>query len=103
MGLAAVAGVAVAATLCLSGCAANLGYYWQSVSGHLQIMSAARPVDELVREPETSERLRERLVLSQRIRDFAVRELQLPDNPSYRRYADLRRSAAVWNVTAAPA
>ena len=103
MGLAAVAGVAVAATLCLSGCAASLGYYWQSVSGHLQIMSAARPVDDLVREPETSERLRERLLLSQRIRDFAVRELQLPDNPSYRRYADLRRSAAVWNVTAAPA
>ena len=47
MGLAAVAGVAVAATLCLSGCA-NLGYYWQSVNGHLGIMNAARPVDELV-------------------------------------------------------
>ena len=37
------AGVAVAATLCLSGCA-NLGYYWQSVEGHLSIMRAARPV-----------------------------------------------------------
>jgi predicted aminopeptidase len=102
MGLAAVAGVAVAATLCLSGCA-NIGYYWQSVTGHLGIMHAARPVDELVREPETSERLRQRLLLSQRIRDFAVRELKLPDNPSYRRYADLHRPAAVWNVTAAPA
>jgi predicted aminopeptidase len=101
MGLAAVAGVAVAATLCLSGCA-NLGYYWQSVNGHLGIMDAAGPVDELVREPQTSDRLRQRLVLSQRIRDFAVRELQLPDNPSYRRYADLHRTAAVWNVTAAP-
>ena len=101
MGLAAVAGVAVAASLCLSGCA-NVGYYWQSVTGHLGIMNAARPVDELVREPQTSDRLRQRLVLSQRIRDFAVRELKLPDNPSYRRYADLHRTAAVWNVTAAP-
>ncbi|HEY0825067.1 MAG TPA: aminopeptidase [Ramlibacter sp.] len=102
MGLAAVAGVAVAATLCLSGCA-NLGYYWQSVTGHLKIMSAARPVHDLVQEPETPERLRERLRLSQRIREFAVRELKLPDNPSYRRYANLRRPAAVWNLTAATA
>jgi predicted aminopeptidase len=31
-----------------------------------------------------------------------VRELALPDNASYRRYADLRRPYAVWNVVAAP-
>ena len=37
------------------------------------------------------------------MRDFAVRELQLPDNNSYRRYADLQREAVVWNVVAAPA
>ena len=42
-------------------------------------------------------------MLSQRIRDYAIRELHLPDNPSYRRYADLHRTAAIWNVTAAPA
>jgi predicted aminopeptidase len=102
MGLAGLAGAALAATLCLSGCA-NVGYYWQSVTGHLQIMSAARPVNELLQEPDVSQRLRERLLLSQRIRDYAIRELKLPDNPSYRRYADLHRSAAVWNVTAAPA
>lgn len=101
MGLAAVAGVAVAATLCLSGCA-NLGYYWQSVTGHLKVMNAARPVGDWVGEEQTPQRLRAKLELSQRIRDFAVHELKLPDNPSYRRYADLRRSAAVWNVTAAP-
>jgi hypothetical protein len=102
MGVAAVAGVAVAATLCLSGCA-NLGYYWQTAMGHLNIMASARPVEELVAEAQTSPRLRERLLLSQRIRAYAVSELKLPDNPSYRRYADLHRNAAVWNVTAAPA
>jgi predicted aminopeptidase len=31
-----------------------------------------------------------------------VSELHLPDNHSYRRYAELQRSAAVWNVVAAP-
>jgi len=102
MGLGGVAGVAVAATVCLTGCA-NIGYYWQSVSGHLNIMAAARPIDEVVQEPQTSERLRARLKLAQRIRSYAVTELKLPDNPSYHRYADLHRTAAIWNVTAAPA
>jgi predicted aminopeptidase len=102
MGLAGVAGVALAATLCLSGCA-NMGYYWQSVTGHLKIMQAARPVQDWLEQPETAPRLREKLELSQRIRAFASRELKLPDNPSYRRYADLHRNAAVYNVTAAPA
>ena len=41
-------------------------------------------------------------LLSQRIRDYATAELKLPDNRSYRAYADLKRSAAVWNVVAAP-
>jgi predicted aminopeptidase len=102
MGIAAVAGVAMAATLCLSGCA-NLGYYWQSVTGHLKLMGASRPVNDLVVAGEMPARTRDKLVLSQRIRDYASSELRLPDNPSYRRYADLHRPAAVWNVTAATA
>jgi predicted aminopeptidase len=101
MGLATVAAAGVVATACLSGCA-NLGYYWQSASGHLQVMRAAKPVDDWLAEEGTPERIKLKLALSQRIRDYAVRELQLPDNPSYRRYADLRRPAAVWNVVAAP-
>ena len=46
--------------------------------------------------------LRERLHLAQRARAFAAAELGLPDNASYRRYAALKRPAAVWNVVAAP-
>ena len=87
---------------CLAGCA-DVGYYWQSVSGHLHLLNAARPVNDWLADTHTSAPLRTRLVLSQRIRSFAVTELQLPDNPSYRRYADLQRSAVVWNVVAAPA
>jgi predicted aminopeptidase len=102
MGLAGLAGVALVSAACLTGCA-NVGYYWQSVAGHVKIMQASRPVGDWLAEPALSPRLRERLLLSQRIRDYAVRELKLPDNPSYRSYADLHRSAAVWNVVAAPA
>ena len=97
------AGVVVAslAALCLTGCA-NLGYYWQSVHGHLSLMNAAKPVNDWLADAAAPEPLKARLALSQRIRDFAARELQLPDNPSYRRYADLQRRAVVWNVVAAP-
>jgi predicted aminopeptidase len=80
-----------------------MGYYWQSVTGHLKLMHAARPVDEWIASADTPEGLRQRLQLSQRIRAFASRELHLPDNASYRRYADLHRKAAVYNVVAAPA
>jgi predicted aminopeptidase len=99
IGLGAAA-AAVAAVLFLSGCS-NLGYYWQSAAGHLKVMNAARPVDEWLGDAQAPERLKARLVLSQRIRTFAVTELKLPDNPSYRRYADLHRTAVVWNVVAA--
>ncbi len=85
----------------LAGCSGP-AYYWQTVSGHLQMLNAARPVDEWLANANAPASLKTRLALSQRIRSFAVSELHLPDNPSYRRYADLRRSAVVWNVVAAP-
>ena len=101
MALAGVVTAAIVGALCLTGCS-NLGYYWQSATGHVRLMGAARPVSDWLADNTAPERLKTRLALSQRIRSFAVSELQLPDNPSYRRYADLNRSAAVWNVVAAP-
>jgi predicted aminopeptidase len=91
--------VAAVFSLLMAGCS-NLGYLAQSVSGHLGVVRAARPVSDWLADDQTPETLKQRLMLTQRMRDFAVRELQLPDNPSYRRYADLKRPAAVWNVVA---
>lgn len=85
----------------LSGCA-DLGYWSHSLGGHLRLIGAAQPVDDWLARPELQAGLRQRLLLSQRLRDFSVRELQLPESSSYRRYADLQRSAAVWNVVATP-
>jgi predicted aminopeptidase len=110
------AGLALVTAQLLSGCAATpqagtaasvddaslVGYYWQSISGHLAMLHAARPVDDWLRDPATPEALRKRLATAQRLRDFGVAELGLPDNASYRRYADIRRASVVWNVVAAP-
>jgi predicted aminopeptidase len=84
-----------------SGCS-DLGYYRQSVGGHLDLMSRAKPVDDWLAQGDTPPALQQRLVLSKQMRDFSVQVLKLPDNPSYRAYADLQRAAAVWNVVAAP-
>ncbi len=91
------------AAACLGSGCASVGYLAQSTSGHLQLMQATKPVVQWTQDPATPEPLKLRLALSQRMRDFAVSELKLPDNSSYRRYADLGRNAAVWNVVAAPA
>ena len=85
----------------LAGCG-SVGYLAQSVRGHFSLLNDARPVPQWVASNDTPQTLRERLVLTQRIRDYAVSELKLPDNGSYRSYADLRRPAAVWNIVAAP-
>jgi predicted aminopeptidase len=85
----------------LSGCA-QLGYLWQSVAGHMELMRAARPVDDWLADPGADAALKARLELTRRLRAFAVSRLHLPDNASYQRYAEIGRSAVVWNVVAAP-
>lgn len=95
-----VAGLTLLSAL-LTGCT-SAGYYAQAVNGHLSLMAAARPVTEVIADPQTSDALRQRLAQSQDIRRFAVNELLLPDNASYHRYADLHRPSAVWSVVAAP-
>ena len=91
-----------ATTVCLTSGCSTAGYYVRAVTGHLELLQAARPVPQWLDDPATGAALKERLALSQRIRDFAVSALGEPENASYRRYADLHRPAAVWNVVAAP-
>lgn len=80
----------------------DLGYYAQAVQGHVKILLARRSIDQLLTEPSTPPLLKERLRLALEIRDFASRELHLPENDSYRSYADIQRAAVVTNVIAAP-
>ena len=91
----------------LSGCAALASgwqdvpqYYWQSVRGHLAVMSQARPIEEVIRDTSTDPALRHQLRLAREIRAFAAGELGLPDNPSYTQFAQLDRPFVLWNVFA---
>jgi len=77
-------------------------YYMQAARGHMDVMNKRRPVDEVIQDADSPETLKERLALVQEAREFSISELHLPDNDSYRTYADLERDFVVWNVFAAP-
>jgi predicted aminopeptidase len=94
-----IAATAVLVAAAVGGCS-TLGYYAQSIGGHLAVMRSARPIQDVVADPETPEELRKRLLRAQEVRAFASSELGLPDNGSYREYADLHRPYVVWNVFA---
>lgn len=85
----------------VSGCASP-GYYLHAISGQVELLNKRRPVEEVLNDPATTPQIRQQLELVQRLRDFASQELGLPDNRSYRTYADLERPFVVWNVFATP-
>src|SRR6266513_878825 len=89
-----------AACVLLSGCATP--YLLQAASGEWQLLHRRVPIDSLLGDPRTPPALRGHLEEVRAAREFASRELHLPDNASYRSYADIGRPYVVWHVVAAP-
>lgn len=87
--------------LWLSGCA-EFSYYTQAVTGHLGILLNSRTIDQVLDDPATPPETRARLELARDIRNYATRTLKLPENRSYRIYADVGRPYVLWSVFAAP-
>lgn len=85
----------------LGGCG-TLRYYSQAVSGQLDLLRRATPIEEELRSEAVPAALKAKLRAVLQIRQFASRELALPDNGSFRSYADLGRPYVLWNVFATP-
>ena len=81
----------------ISGC-----YYLQAARGQMEILRKREPIDEVVADDSTSPELVERLSMVAEARQFSIDVLGLPDNDSYRGYADLERDYVVWNIVAVP-
>lgn len=77
-------------------------YYLQAARGQMEIVRNREPISEVVAADETTEELGARLRLVTEARQFSIDMLGLPDNGSYRGYADLERDYVVWNVIAVP-
>ena len=84
-------------TLPLAGC-----YYAQAAKGQWELTRKREPIADVLENEDTSAELAARLRLVQEARQFAIDELGLPDNDTYRTYADIERDYVVWNVFAAP-
>ncbi len=103
MNLARITAAARVALIVVSVGALSGGcYLLQSAQGQLALMSNREPIARVIDQPSTPSALRTQWEAVTAIRDFASRELGLPDNGSYRSYADLGRPYVVWNVVAAP-
>ncbi len=87
--------------LLLNGCT-SISYYGQLASGQLHLLRAREPVSSVIADPGRDQQLRVHLAQSQKARTFASQHLHLPDNQSYRLYADIGRPFVVWNVFATP-
>jgi predicted aminopeptidase len=87
--------------LLLNGCS-SISYYSQLASGQMQLLRAREPVSRVIADPQRDQKLRAHLAESQKARTFASQQLHLPDNQSYRLYADIGRPYVVWNVFATP-
>lgn len=94
--------IAATAAMVLTSCS-TAGYYGQAMSGQLKIINKRRPIAEVITDPATPAALKARLKTVSAIRQFASRALGLPDNKSYKSYADTGRRYVVWNVFATPA
>ncbi|HZV65372.1 MAG TPA: aminopeptidase [Telluria sp.] len=85
----------------LASCS-SLNYYAQAAQGQLELLSDARPIDDWLTDSGTDAKLKVRLETARQIRRYAVQELGLPDNNSYKNYAALSRPYVLWNVVATP-
>ena len=94
-------GLAACSLVALAGCA-QIEYYYQAAQGQIALLSGARPIDDWLADPEVGAKLKARLTKAREIRRYAARELGLPDNDSYKNYADLKRPFVLWNVVATP-
>jgi predicted aminopeptidase len=90
--------VPLSLVLLLNGCS----YYGQLLTGQVDLLARREPISTLLEKPDLNPTLRQRLLLADDARTFASHELALPDNQSYRLYADLGRPYVVWNLFATP-
>lgn len=94
---------AFVATVCLAlQACGTMAFYAQSVAGQLEVLAKRRPIEAAAEDPGEPAQRRAQLRRLQQMREFAVNSLGLPDNGSYRSYADLQRRFVIYNVFATP-
>ncbi len=84
----------------LNGCST---YYGQLAVGQLELLRQREPIAAIIEDQQADPQLRQRLGHALQARRFASAALGLPDNGSYKVYADIQRPYVVWNLFATEA
>ncbi|MFK7849525.1 MAG: aminopeptidase [Akkermansiaceae bacterium] len=87
--------------LLLTNCQ-KLSFYTQGTRGQLEILRKSTSNKTLITSPDTSDFLKQRLLLAEELCSFATEELDLPGESAYHKYADLGRDHVVFVIYAAP-
>lgn len=85
----------------LPGCS-SIRYYSQAISGQVELMWSAHPIDEWLTDPATPPDLARKLSLASAVRTYARDHLALPVDQAYAQYADFQRQYVVVNLVAVP-
>jgi predicted aminopeptidase len=96
-----IIGLSIFAITTLTGCA-SIRYYGQLISGQIHILNERQPIQQLLLQPDTPEKLKQKLKQVLQIRMFAKDRLFLPIKNQYLSFVNLERSFAVYNVFATP-
>lgn len=84
------------------GCS-HVSYLIQAGIGQLSLYNHERPLREVIDDPRTPEKARERLKWVPVIKTFVENELSEKATNNYTTYVDLKRPYVIWSLTAAPA
>lgn len=68
--------------------------------GQLKIIWNARPIEEVLNDPAVADSLKQKILLTQDIREFAIESLGVNDSDSYKSVFDQKGKPVLWVVTA---
>lgn len=86
--------------LATSGCS-HVSYLWQAGLGQLALYNHERPLAEVIDDPRTPEKTRERLKWIPEIKKLVEDELGVKATSNYTTFVQLDRPFVIWSLTAA--
>ena len=84
-----------------TGCQ-TIAYYSQAAKGQAQVLFGQKRISGMIKDPEVSLKLKDRLKLVLELRKFARNELKMNPKGNYLKYRNLNRKYVLWVVYAAP-
>jgi predicted aminopeptidase len=77
-----------------------INYGMMQLKGQMNILMNARPVIEVLADPDVSDSIKQKLILIGEIREFAVKELGISPSENYTTFYDQKGEPILWVMTA---